>query len=450
MSYPGLALEQAPPVSAPFRFFLTAPLFGLAAAALLLWAGPGLLASRWSPGLLALTHLLTLGVLTMVMFGALLQMLPVVAGSPVARPRVVAALVHGLLVAGTLALALGFVLPAPALLRLAAPLLAAALGLLLVAATVSLVRAPRRHAAVRGMTLAIASLAIASALGLWLLAGHGWSGIPLRRGDLTDLHAGWGLLGWVGLLVSGVAFQVVPMFQMTPEYPAWLTRHLNRALFAALLLWSLALAWPAAAAAGVLAALLLLLGYGAFAVVTLDLQRRRKRRLADVTLSFWRLGMGCLLATLLLWLAGRAAPAWFADPRVALLLGAGLLAGYALSVVNGMLYKIVPFLVWFHLQNRLLHSGLIGTGIRIPHMKQVLPDAVCRRQFRAHAVALALLLPALWWPDPLLYPFALALAVSFALLARNLWSAGRLYGREMDAIAAAEQAARAAELAKKS
>ena len=45
MSYPGLALEQAPPVNAPFRFFLTAPLFGLAAVGLLLWSGPELLAA---------------------------------------------------------------------------------------------------------------------------------------------------------------------------------------------------------------------------------------------------------------------------------------------------------------------------------------------------------------------------------------------------------------------
>ena len=51
-----LAFQNAPPFAAPLRFFLTAPLFSLAAGLLLLAAGPDLLASRWTPGLLAATH----------------------------------------------------------------------------------------------------------------------------------------------------------------------------------------------------------------------------------------------------------------------------------------------------------------------------------------------------------------------------------------------------------
>ena len=35
-----LSFEQSPPISAPLRFFLTAPLFGMLAGALLLWGGP--------------------------------------------------------------------------------------------------------------------------------------------------------------------------------------------------------------------------------------------------------------------------------------------------------------------------------------------------------------------------------------------------------------------------
>jgi hypothetical protein len=52
---PGLSFEQAPPISVPFRFFLTAPLFGMAAGLLLLWQGPAALASRWTSVALALT-----------------------------------------------------------------------------------------------------------------------------------------------------------------------------------------------------------------------------------------------------------------------------------------------------------------------------------------------------------------------------------------------------------
>jgi hypothetical protein len=437
MSYPGLALDQAPPIGAPFRFFLSAPLFGMLAALVLLWLGPPVLQSRWTPGVLAVTHLLTLGVLAMVMFGALLQMLPVVAGAPVARPRLVATAVHLPLAAGVLLLAYGFTEQHALALQVAAACLAVAVAVLAASALHSLARAPRRHAALNGMTLAVLALLVAAALGLWLLAGHGWSAVLLRRGVLTDLHAGWALFGWVGMLVVGVAFQVVPMFQMTPEYPAWAKRGLNLAIAGALLAWSGALVWPALAPLRIPTLVLLALVNAAFALVTLDLQRRRKRRLPDVTLDFWRLGMVCLLSVVLAWLVGLGVPGLRASPAWELLLGVLWLLGFVLSVLNGMLYKIVPFLVWFHLQNRLVHSGLMAAGIRVPNMKQVIPVAAARRQFRCHLLTVSLLVPTLIWPWPFLYPLALLQAVSFALLAHNLWNSMRLYRREQRRLDAA-------------
>ena len=87
----GLALERAPPIAVPFRFFLTAPLFLFAAGGGAVWSGPEALTWRGSPAALAATHFVTLGFMTMVMAGAMLQMLPVLAGAPVPhaelRPR---------------------------------------------------------------------------------------------------------------------------------------------------------------------------------------------------------------------------------------------------------------------------------------------------------------------------------------------------------------------------
>jgi len=52
-----LSFDSTPSFSAPLRFLMTAPAFGLAAALYLLWQGEAALASRWSPTTLALTHL---------------------------------------------------------------------------------------------------------------------------------------------------------------------------------------------------------------------------------------------------------------------------------------------------------------------------------------------------------------------------------------------------------
>ena len=89
-----LSFDKAPPFAAPLRFFLTAPLFSLAAGLLLLFVGPDLLASRWTRGLLAATHLITVGFMLMVMLGALIQILPVVAGANLDSPLAVARWLH--------------------------------------------------------------------------------------------------------------------------------------------------------------------------------------------------------------------------------------------------------------------------------------------------------------------------------------------------------------------
>lgn len=432
MTTAGLSLEQAPPLSVPLRFFLTAPLFGMVAAATLLVAGPEALLSRWLPETLALTHLFVLGVLTMVMCGALFQMLPVLVGVRVLRPRLWGGICHLLLAGGTLTLATAFLTAAPFAFRLAMLLLGAALGLFIVVIGAGLLRAPRVHDSVRGMRWAVGGLAVTLGLGLALTLGHGWESFPILRVPLTDLHAGWGLLGWVALLITVVSWQVIPMFQMTPEYPALLRRWFPVAVFV-LLAWqsvSAAIAWPGSPlpVAGLAAAC------ASYAIWTLVLLGRRRRTIGDVNLWFWRLGMAALILAAPLALAVRLGmpPA---GSRLTLAPALLFLTGFAFSVVNGMLYKIVPFLVWLHLQQRIGENPAARGRVAPPNMRAVIREPRARTQWWLHATGLVLLLGGLAAPV-LLRPAALVWFASFALLFYNLSAAMLLYRSEAARIAA--------------
>src|SRR3546814_17485279 len=92
-----LSFQQSPASGVPLRFLFTAPVFVLLAALLLLWSGPAALASRWTGQALALTHLLTLGVLANAMAGALMPILPVATGIRVLAPRATSIVVHAFL-----------------------------------------------------------------------------------------------------------------------------------------------------------------------------------------------------------------------------------------------------------------------------------------------------------------------------------------------------------------
>src|SRR3569623_2169331 len=238
----GLSFEQAPPFSLPFQFFLSAPLF-LLAAALLVVMDPASLASRGTPQALALTHALTLGFLAMALRGALLLMRPVVAGSPLPRPRAVAWLVQGPLALGTLALMTGFLSTESIAFGIAIVLLVIGFAVFLAAAAVSLVRATS-NVTVWGMRLAVLSLGLTFILGLTLALMRAGVWIPPARAAALAAHLAFGLLGWVLLLVVGVAFQVVPMFQITPPYPPLLGRWLTPGMFVLLLIHAAAPALP--------------------------------------------------------------------------------------------------------------------------------------------------------------------------------------------------------------
>ena len=421
-----LSFDQAPPLSVPLRFFLTGPVFAIIAAILLFWNGPQALTSRWSPLTLALTHLLVLGFLASSMIGALIQILPVVAGVHLPRTQLTASAVHLLLTVGTAALATAFLLPHPLLFKLALLSLGSAFLWLLVVSVVGLWRVPGASATLWAIRLALLALLATVILGATLASAFAWTfGLPLV--DLTNLHARWGLLGWVGLLTIGVAYQVVPMFQVTPLYPSYLTRWLVPVMFFLLLTWTAVdvLTWQQPNGWNAAMSIFVALGFMLFGLTTLYLLWFRKRSKPDVTVMFWRTAMTSLIVCALLWIAGRFLPQMVVAPSYSLFLGVLFVVGFGYSAINGMLYKIVPFLVWYHLQSAISKRGIV------PNVKQILSDNITTRQFFSHLTALVILLAATLWPGILTHAGGLAFAVSSGWLLVNLIGATRLYQRIM-------------------
>lgn len=413
-----LSFENAPPFAAPLRFFLTAPLFAVLAGLLLAVLGPDALVSRWTPGALALTHLITIGFMLQAMVGALIQVLPVVAGANLQRPILVATIVHLGLTLGTLLLAAGFVLGAPVLIKIAAGLLLLAVLVFLLAGAEALYGVPSTSPTIRGLKLALSGLLGVVGLGaaLAMAFAHGWAWPMLL---LTDLHAAWGLGAWAGILLASMAYVVVPMFQLTPGYPARPSWWFPITLMLAIILWSQAvlLDWPLV----ILFSQLLTAAAGiAFAALTLYLQSQRRRAKSDATSRYWQLGLVTsifaliLLSTVALW-PDATGQAWTVG------FGVLILAGGFVPFICGMLYKIVPFLSWLHLQN------LGQMKVAAPPMNKILSDADGMRQMQAYAAAFALLVLAVIWPEPLARVAGLAFALANGWLAWNLAIAYRRF-----------------------
>lgn len=425
--HPNLSFEQAPPISVPYRFFVTAPWFGVAAGLILAVLGADVLASRWTPGLLAASHLLVLGFMLQAMCGALLQFIPVAAGGNVWRPALVASLVHPLLAIMALLLAGAFLSSTAGMFVAAAYVAGIAVTFYVGVVGLALLRTPAQGPTLLALRLAIMALAVTVALGITLATGIGYGrNLPLI--EITHVHAAWGLGGWALILVMGVSYYVVPMFQLTPPYPRKLSWALPPGLIVILLAWS----WRAGGAvapwqeavylAGVLLA-------AAFATTTLILQRRRRRKVPDATLTFFGGAMVCLLAI-------AVSSLWFlydrdldGSPRAVIWLGILAIPGVFVSAISGMLYKMTPFLNWLHLQR------IGGLGTPPPNMREMIPEPAMYGQMRLHFAAVAMLLLAVLVPV-LTRPAGLMFAASCAWLGVNLLSGVSNYRRFKDRILA--------------
>lgn len=76
MNLAGLDFDNIPPFSVPMRFFFVAPVFAFISALIIAVAGESMWLTRWHPATLAVTHAIVLGVISMIMCGSILQLLP--------------------------------------------------------------------------------------------------------------------------------------------------------------------------------------------------------------------------------------------------------------------------------------------------------------------------------------------------------------------------------------
>ncbi|MFA5215134.1 hypothetical protein [Sulfuricurvum sp.] len=405
----GLSLEQAPPISVVLRFFLTVPFFGLLLSALMIFAPMELLTPS-HPLSLAAIHLILLGVITMSMIGALFQMQSVLGGRPIPSPMGNALIIHTFLVIGILSLAGAFIFSLSALFVIAAVMLGAAI-IYTANIILPLLFGGITHDTLRGMRVALISLAVTAILGIVMATSYANDSFSPLHDAIRTSHYSLGLIGWIGALIIAVAFQVVEMFYVTTPYSQWCKRNGFRIIAAALtlkILW-LFLALPYVwVFDGALAALLT-----GFAVTTIRRLRERKRRVSDVSIWFWGSGIALLQTALI----AHIAYLWNGNMMIE---SVALIAFslFALSIILGMMGKIVPFLVWFHLSSKgFMDAPIMSNVIRANRLKAIfwlfIPTAV-----------FALAAP--------FYPTALRIAgltsaILFALVFVNLLGALKLY-----------------------
>ncbi|ADR32683.1 hypothetical protein Sulku_0015 [Sulfuricurvum kujiense DSM 16994] len=407
--YNGLSLDQAPPISAVMRFFLTVPLFGILLS-LSIFFHPEAVLTPAHPISLAVIHMMFLGVITMAMIGALFQMQSVLGGRPIPAASGNALIIHVFLTVGILSLSGAFAFNASVMFIVAAVFLASSI-LYTANLILPLLFGGVTHDTLRGMRLALISLSLTALFGIVMASSYANSSFSTMHDAIRTSHYSLGLIGWIGTLIVAVAFQVIEMFYVTIPYNGWCKRNAFRIIAASLFLkvvwlfFAFPYVWIFDLTLGAL--------FTGFIITTLKRLQLRKRRVSDVSILFWTTGIALLYIAIMAY----GVYEWGNyKPLLSISLIAFIL--FSLSIILGMMGKIVPFLVWFHLSS----NGIMDA----PIMSNIIPQSRAKTLFSLFLLTTFSLLGGIFVLE-LFVVGAIAASAMFALLLFNLINALRVY-----------------------
>jgi len=336
--------------------FAAAMLYLLAGAVGLVWIAPDLAHGNYlSPHVAGITHLFTLGWLTMAIFGALYQLLPVALGAPIRWLRVGHAS-FWTFAPGVGLFACGVADSAPVVQHVGIALVAVGIALAVTNIAATLPRARRRDVTWAAILISITFLSSTLVLGVVLLHNLHTGFIAAARTRVLATHLHVAIVGWVLITIVGVSHRLLPMFLLAHRADTRWTRRSLTLLAAGVPILGLGLTTRFTAFAWI-GVVLLEAGFAAFVRQARAFHSVRVRKKVDPGMRFPMVALAFLVV------AAALGPVLLAIGPRAIRLGtayvlSGLLGGVVMYVV-GFFYKIVPLLSWTaHYRGQMSRPGV--------------------------------------------------------------------------------------------
>ena len=346
----GLSTKNAPSPSVVLPHYAYGAIAFIAAAIVMFFAADEMVANTFGLKIYSLVHILVLGWVTMIIFGALYQLIPVVMEVKLYSEKL-AMTSFILLGLGTPFMAYAFFtsftkgnMP----MVLGGTLVILAVIFFGINAVGSALKSKVRSVENRFIVTSVFWLLLTVVLGFVVIVYP--AGMPA---NVKAIHIHLGIIGWFMMLVVGVASVLMPMFfishQLNKKYLHTAYWVLNGGLVILLLSFFIEMD-PLVTG---MAAISIFAGFALFVKYNYDAYAKRLRRKLDIGMKHSVLAFSLFFITMATGLLSAFAGVIGFSPEVVMKLNmvyiTSLFYGFLSALILGQMYKTLPFIIWLKL-----------------------------------------------------------------------------------------------------
>lgn len=372
--FPGsIATPFTPPFKVVRLYFIIATITFVFLNGLMLLRSGYISGFHFQPKLLSFAHIAVLGWATMIIMGAMTQLIPVILETSLFSVRMAKwGLWLYILAVMTIAGHFWFFATKGGGMAMAAGMLFAAVLLFVINVGLTLRKVKSINITIAHIIVAIVYLSVVATMGF--LLGFNLS-IPFMKGNhlhYLSLHAALGFGGWFAMIIMGVSYKLLPMFTLSYTYKTWP----GWAAFSFVNLGILGIIVEFLTNRPFYSTVFILIGLIMFSYQVILIMKGRMRKTLDIglrhaLLSYVYIPVAAILGVVISLI--NIAPD--IRQRIILIYGFTVLFGCITLLIIGMMYKVVPFLVWFH-----KYSDKVGKE-KVPLLKDMFSERIGSIQF---------------------------------------------------------------------
>ncbi len=390
----GLSTKNAPSPIVVLPHYAIGSIAFIIASVLLFFISGDIIKTNLNPQVLSVTHIFILGWITLIIFGALYQLIPVVMEVKL-YSEILAHISLVTMVTGAAMLSYSFwntYIVGTLLLQVGGSAILISVILFIVNVVMSAIKSKQKTIENTFILTAAIWLLFTVSIGIFITINFAKHYIDKSNFDLLKIHAQIGLIGWFMMLVIGVASTLMPMFFIAHKLNKTYLKLSYFLTNGGLILLMLSLYFFDNTYILFFTGLIILSGISFFIKYNYDAYKKRLRKKLDIGMKLSVLAFTLLFSTLVFGILSLTNFDFLSDfyTKIRIAYGVSLILGFFTSLILGQMYKTLPFIVWLQ-----KYQDKVGK-FKIPMPANLYSEKVANAHYYTFISAFVLLIVAIF------------------------------------------------------